>query len=98
MTEYLAYELVHIDGSVQLGPRSGLPPEASGDLVHAGPLGALGNPLLANALATLECETVAEYPAGDHWIVVGRVKDARLAPAHEPLVFFAGAFSTVSRR
>ena len=61
-------------------------------------LGPRGVPLLTDALATLECETVAEHPAGDHWIVVGRVDDARLAPVNEPLVFFAGAFSTMSRR
>ena len=54
-----------------------------------------GAPLLADALATLECEIVAEHPAGDHWIVVGRVEDALVAPAGEPLVFFAGAFATV---
>ena len=58
-------------------------------------LGPRGVPLLTDALATLECETVAEHPAGDHWIVVGRVDDARLAPVDEPLVFFAGAFSTM---
>ena len=58
----------------------------------AGPAGA---PLLTDALAALECEIVAEHPAGDHWIVVGRVEAARVAPAAEPLAFFAGAFATV---
>jgi flavin reductase (DIM6/NTAB) family NADH-FMN oxidoreductase RutF len=58
-------------------------------------LGRRGVPLLAGALATLECEIVAEHPAGDHWIVVGQVDDARLSPIDEPLVFFAGAFGTV---
>ena len=57
--------------------------------------GPRGVPLLRDALATLECETVAEHPAGDHWIVVGRVEDARLAPVNEPLLFFAGAFSSL---
>jgi 3-hydroxy-9,10-secoandrosta-1,3,5(10)-triene-9,17-dione monooxygenase reductase component len=64
----------------------------------AGPSWALGHhgvPLVADALATLECEIVAEHPAGDHWIVVGRVDDARMAPAGEPLVFFGGAFGTL---
>jgi 3-hydroxy-9,10-secoandrosta-1,3,5(10)-triene-9,17-dione monooxygenase reductase component len=60
--------------------------------------GRWGVPLLADALATLECEIVAEHPAGDHWIVVARVGHAWIAPANEPLVFFAGAFSTVSSR
>ena len=54
-----------------------------------------GVPLLGDALATLECETVAEHAAGDHWIVLGRVEEARVAPDAEPLVFFAGAFATV---
>jgi len=57
--------------------------------------GGHGVPLLLDALATLECEIVAEHPAGDHWIVVGRVDTARIAPAGPPLVFFAGEFGTV---
>src|SRR5439155_21643308 len=35
--------------------------------------GHVGVPLLTDALATLECEIVAEHATGDHWIVVGRV-------------------------
>jgi 3-hydroxy-9,10-secoandrosta-1,3,5(10)-triene-9,17-dione monooxygenase reductase component len=58
-------------------------------------LGRHGVPLVADALATLECEIVAEHPAGDHWIVVGRVAGARSSSVDEPLVFFAGAFGTV---
>jgi 3-hydroxy-9,10-secoandrosta-1,3,5(10)-triene-9,17-dione monooxygenase reductase component len=54
-----------------------------------------GIPLLTDALATLECEIVAEHPAGDHWIVVGRVDDLRISPVKDPLVFYAGAFSTL---
>jgi 3-hydroxy-9,10-secoandrosta-1,3,5(10)-triene-9,17-dione monooxygenase reductase component len=54
-----------------------------------------GVPLLTDALATLECEIVAEHPAGDHWIVVGRVNDLRVAPLGDPLVFFAGAFGAL---
>ncbi len=58
-------------------------------------LGRGGVPLLTDALATLECEIVAEHPAGDHWIVVGRVDDLRTWAIEDPLVFFAGAFATV---
>jgi 3-hydroxy-9,10-secoandrosta-1,3,5(10)-triene-9,17-dione monooxygenase reductase component len=50
-----------------------------------------GVPLLTDALASLECEIVAEHPAGDHWIVVGRVDDLRISPIGDPLLFFAGA-------
>jgi 3-hydroxy-9,10-secoandrosta-1,3,5(10)-triene-9,17-dione monooxygenase reductase component len=58
--------------------------------------GRSGAPLLAGALATLECEIAAEHAAGDHWIVVGRVAEASCAPSAEPLVFFAGGFGTVA--
>jgi 3-hydroxy-9,10-secoandrosta-1,3,5(10)-triene-9,17-dione monooxygenase reductase component len=54
-----------------------------------------GVPLLNDALATLECEIVAEHPAGDHWIVVGRVEAVRMSANKDPLVFFAGAFGAV---
>jgi len=57
-------------------------------------LGPGGAPLLTDALASFECEIVAEHRAGDHWIVVGRVDNLRITPVNEPLVFFAGEFGT----
>jgi flavin reductase (DIM6/NTAB) family NADH-FMN oxidoreductase RutF len=58
-------------------------------------LGPRGVPLLTDALATLECEILAEYSAGDHWIVVGRVDALRTSPLKDPLTFFAGAFGAL---
>jgi flavin reductase (DIM6/NTAB) family NADH-FMN oxidoreductase RutF len=58
-------------------------------------LGRCGAPLLTDAITTLECEIVAEHPAGDHWIVIGRVDDVRTSLSKDPLVFFAGAFGTL---
>jgi flavin reductase (DIM6/NTAB) family NADH-FMN oxidoreductase RutF len=49
-------------------------------------------PLVRDALASLECEIVAEHPAGDHWIVVAAVRDLHVAPIQEPLVFYGGSF------
>jgi len=54
-----------------------------------------GVPLVAGALAALECEIVAEHPAGDHTIVVGRVERMRVGAGDDPLVFYAGAFRAV---
>jgi 3-hydroxy-9,10-secoandrosta-1,3,5(10)-triene-9,17-dione monooxygenase reductase component len=54
--------------------------------------GRSGVPLMTDALASLECETVAEHAAGDHWIVLAAVRDLRISPLEEPLVFFGGAF------
>jgi flavin reductase (DIM6/NTAB) family NADH-FMN oxidoreductase RutF len=39
---------------------------------------ATGAPVLAEALAYVECEVTAVYPAGDHQIAVGRVVRAEL--------------------
>jgi 3-hydroxy-9,10-secoandrosta-1,3,5(10)-triene-9,17-dione monooxygenase reductase component len=47
---------------------------------------------LPDALAVLECDLEAEYPAGDHSIVLGRVRDLRVSGRSEPLVYFAGGF------
>ena len=54
-----------------------------------------GAPLLTGALATLECEIVAEHAAGDHWIVLGLVDGLRTRQVGQPLTFFAGEFGTV---
>jgi 3-hydroxy-9,10-secoandrosta-1,3,5(10)-triene-9,17-dione monooxygenase reductase component len=56
-----------------------------------------GVPLLTDALAFLECEIVAEHPAGDHWIVVGHVDALQTSPSKDPLVFFAGEFGALQQ-
>ena len=57
-----------------------------------------GAPLVTDALATLECEIVAEHPAGDHWIVVGRVDHLRTTLIKDPLIFFAGEYAALQQR
>ena len=49
--------------------------------------------LLDDAIATLDCGTVAVHRAGDHDIVVGEVRDLRLArPDAAPLLYFGSRF------
>jgi 3-hydroxy-9,10-secoandrosta-1,3,5(10)-triene-9,17-dione monooxygenase reductase component len=55
-------------------------------------LGPGGAPLVTDALATIECEIVAELPTGDHWIVVGQVDALQISPIKDPLIFFGGAY------
>lgn len=61
-------------------------------------LGPGGVPLITDALAALECDIVAEHPAGDHWIVVGQVHSILMSPIDDPLVFFAGAIGGLEWR
>ena len=53
-----------------------------------------GSPLLDGAVAHLDCDLEQQHLAGDHWIVVGRVRalDFHRSEA-DPLVFCRGAFS-----
>lgn len=52
------------------------------------------NPVITGTLMWLDCELYAEYEAGDHYIVIGRVDE--MSPAHghdaEPLIYFKGQY------
>ncbi|MFC4396464.1 flavin reductase family protein [Arthrobacter sedimenti] len=52
----------------------------------------LGNPLLDNALAWIDCDLHAEYDGGDHSIVVAAVRHLHARHDAEPLLFFRGRY------
>jgi len=47
---------------------------------------------LIDPLAVIACDVEAEHPAGDHTIVVGRVRSLHVSSPSRPLVYFAGGF------
>ncbi len=53
--------------------------------------GAVGAPVLAGALAVLECEMYEKHEAGDHTIFIGRVRRAAVREG-EALIYFKGAY------
>jgi 3-hydroxy-9,10-secoandrosta-1,3,5(10)-triene-9,17-dione monooxygenase reductase component len=53
---------------------------------------ASGAPILEDALAWIDCALVAEYDAGDHSIVVGKVIDLAAAAGGKPLLFYRGGY------
>ncbi|HYR87109.1 MAG TPA: flavin reductase family protein [Terriglobia bacterium] len=58
--------------------------------------GKLGMPLLRNALAVMECETVEIYAGGDHTIFLGEVKTADVFEVGmNPLLYFRGKYRGV---
>jgi 3-hydroxy-9,10-secoandrosta-1,3,5(10)-triene-9,17-dione monooxygenase reductase component len=54
--------------------------------------GRTGAPVLDDAIAFVDCETVAEHDAGDHVIVVGRVLELGYAAEGRPLLFYRGGY------
>lgn len=59
--------------------------------------GKLGVPLLRNALAVMECETVKIYEGGDHQIFLGEVQSVDLLQADHPLLYFRGKYQRLAR-
>jgi len=53
---------------------------------------ATGSPVLAGCLAVLDCEREAMHGAGDHLIIVGRIKALDLPLEAEPLVYFRSRY------
>ncbi len=54
-------------------------------------IGASGAPVLDDALAYIDCDIEAEHEAGDHTIVVGRVREMGHREG-KPLMFFRGGY------
>lgn len=54
--------------------------------------GASGAPILADALAYVDCVTEHEYDGGDHVIVVGRVVRLGYRTDERPLLFYRGGY------
>ena len=56
---------------------------------HSGPEGQI---FLDGALAHIECERFAEYPGGDHTIIVGRVIGGATGDGR-PLLYYRGGYT-----
>ncbi len=56
-----------------------------------------GVPVLDRALAWIACDLLELRPGGDHEIGIGRVLGTACGEPGDPLVFFAGCYTTVAR-
>ena len=54
--------------------------------------GRTGSPILEDALAFVDCETIDKHDAGDHVIVVGRVVELGYQHEGKPLLFYRGGY------
>lgn len=55
-----------------------------------------GAPILDGVLAWIDCDTEVVHEAGDHYIVIGRVRDLDIGTPALPLVFFQGGYGRFS--
>ena len=53
------------------------------------------SPVVPNAGAVVECDVEAQYPGGDHVILVGRVTHLTTNTNDAPLLYFGGAYRTL---
>ena len=58
-------------------------------------IGRSGAPILDGCLAYLDCRLWADYPGGDHTIVVGEVVDHKAASGGRPVLFYGGRFTSL---
>lgn len=69
-------------------------PQKFADVTHAEEHGV---PVLDRALAWIACDLLELRPGGDHEIGIGRVLGTGAAQQGDPLVFFAGRYTTIAR-
>jgi flavin reductase (DIM6/NTAB) family NADH-FMN oxidoreductase RutF/DNA-binding IclR family transcriptional regulator len=65
-------------------------PDKYGDIPYR--LSASGSPILENIVAWIDCELHSVMEAGDHYIVLGRVRELQLESGGLPLLFFQGGY------
>ena len=56
---------------------------------------AMGQPVVAGAMAWMICTLHATIPQGDHTIVIGRVEDTRVNEGKEPLLYWSRSYRHV---
>ncbi|MDH4549901.1 flavin reductase [Pseudomonas sp. BN607] len=59
-------------------------------------LSANGSPIIEQCVAWIDCDIDCVHEAGDHYIVIGRVKELKIESAGLPLLFFQGGYGRFS--
>jgi flavin reductase (DIM6/NTAB) family NADH-FMN oxidoreductase RutF len=57
---------------------------------------ASGTPMIAGSVAWIDCDLHACLDAGDHHVVLGRVRSLEVGQAGRPLLFFQGGYGQFS--
>ena len=55
-----------------------------------------GHPVIANAIAQIDCDIHAVIDAGDHWFVLGKVLSLQVSRDDDPMLFHRGQYGGFS--
>ena len=55
-------------------------------------------PIIANSIASIECELYSVTEAGDHWFVLGRVLRMETVREDDPMLFHLGRYGGFAER
>jgi flavin reductase len=66
------------------------------DSISEAPDGRIGSPVVAGALAHLDCELLEQVRVADHVVFVGRVRTARASQGGTPLVYHRRRYRRVA--
>ncbi|NQW21155.1 MAG: flavin reductase family protein [Chloroflexi bacterium] len=73
------------------------PPESRGNLHSKHITHLSGTPVIANALAAMDCKVTAAHKAGDHTVFIGEVESIEIGDG-DPLVWFQRQFGRFTDR
>ncbi|MEZ5101657.1 MAG: flavin reductase family protein [Thermoleophilia bacterium] len=76
----------------RLGSAPGQPKFVDGHVLDPGSPVRSATPVVAHALAHVDCAVERRVPAGDHVIYLGRVLDVHRQPGDRPLVYYARSY------
>lgn len=78
-------------GQTEIAKHFATPPESRGDLSREHITVLSGTPVIAKAIAAMDCSVSAAYKAGDHTVFIGEVESIAVGEG-DPLVWFQRQF------
>ncbi|MGY8881408.1 MAG: flavin reductase family protein [Dehalococcoidia bacterium] len=78
-------------GQTEIAKHFATPPESRGELATENLTQLSGTPVIANAIAAMDCKVIAAHKAGDHTVFIGEVESIQVGEG-DPLVWFQRQF------
>ena len=78
-------------GQTKIAKYFATPPESRGEIDSSNVTRLSRTPVIANAIAAMNCKVSAAYKAGDHTVFIGEVEEIEVGEG-DPLVWFQRQF------